>query len=208
MTTARALTAGLLTAVTAGCIVVTPAIASADDPAVFTPSRIDSVLVTDKDIDSFGVGFSEKTTDSSVPAWDTPEPGNHCQVAGSTTLMHTFTAYRRVEFDSFSNFTVAEAVAVYPSADDAKAAVLRYVDNASQCVKKDKQFFHADNSSQVTWSFPTANEVGEYAGNVFAANVQAMNNVVVFASSSRHENGVVLTEKIAGLTAQRVRDSV
>ena len=195
-----------LTALFVSGYVVSAAVAAADGSAEFSPSKIDSVLVTSKDVESLGVGFAETSTDTSDPDRGFPDPGNPCQVAGSTTPMDGFTAFRRVEFDSYSNFTVAEAVAVYPSSDDAKAVILRFVDNANRCGTAGKQFFHADNS-QMAWSFPTSNEAGEYTGNVSAWNVQAVDNVVVFATSQRHENGVVLSEKIAGLTAQRVRDA-
>jgi hypothetical protein len=196
-----------VTALMAVGYVVGMATAVADEPVSISPSKIDSLMLTGEDVKSYGIDFVETISDSAVPAWDTPEPGDFCMAARSLTLMNSADALRRVAFDSRSNYQVVQAVGVFSSPDEAKATVDRYADNANKCVMKDKQYFRASDGPRVTWSYPTADVSGEFVGNQAAWEVQAVDNVVVLGSSSRFDNGPVLAEKIAGALAQKVRDA-
>ncbi len=97
-----------------------------------------------------------------------------------------------------SNFGITQTLAVYPNPQAAQATFKKYTDLATACkAHASGETYTTTSPTEVAWSLPTRNEVGENTGNLAAWTIRVVDNLVIDVSSARRRDGVATVAKIA-----------
>lgn len=197
-------------ALLAGCgqSATTPIQSSADPGSSTAPIKteeIDSLLLSDADLESIGVSYERQQPETKLPDWSAmDDPSNPCQQSEWVAALQPWAAFRMVQSRGPSNFGVTQTLAVYSNPQVAQATFKKYTDLVAACkARVSGETYSITSPSELAWSIPTRNEVGENSGNVAAWNIRVVENLVIDVSSARRRDGAATTGKIADKIAAK-----
>lgn len=193
--------------VLAGCgQTATPPSSSADpgSPEPVKASEIDSFPLSDPDLESLGISYERQPVQNAVPDWGSIDQTDPCQQSEWVSGLQPFAAFRMVINRGPSNFQVTQTVALYQNPQGAQSTFKRYAELVAACkAKGGNEVYSSSSPSELAWSKPSQNEVGEYAGNISAWDVRATENLVIYVSVYRRHDGVALSAKLADRIAAK-----
>lgn len=191
-------------ALLAGCgQSATTSIESGADPgSSATPIKaeeIDSLLLPDADLESIGISYERQPSETKLPGWSgMDDPSNPCQQSEWVEALQPWAAFRMVQSRGPSNFGITQTLAVYPNPQAAQATFKKYTALATACkAHASGETYTTTSPTEVAWSLPTRNEVGENTGNLAAWTIRVVDNLVIDVSSARRRDGVATVAKIA-----------
>lgn len=168
-------------------------------------NQIDSIALSDAELQSLGITYERRPADDGVPSWGNVDQSDPCQQLEWVADLQPFSAFRFVDSAGPSNFGIHQTVAIYADPPSAGAIFSKYSDLAASCkAKGGKETFTATTSTELAWSAPTTDEVGANVGNIAAWNIRLVKNVVVDVQSLRRRDGVAMAGRIADQVVAKV----
>jgi hypothetical protein len=164
------------------------------------------VTLAGPDLQALGIDYEPEEVEKAVPHWFDIDQSDPCRQLDWYSGLQPFLAFRLVNSRGPSNFGIQQTVAVYADGPAAKAVFDKYSGYAASCkAKGGPRVFTTATPTELASSVPTADEVGEYRGNIAASDIRVVENVVIDVQSFRRRDGVAMTAQIAERISARVK---
>lgn len=171
-------------------------------------NRIDSLLLSDAELQAMGIVYERAPVETTVPDWGGIDQSDPCQQVEWVSALQPFVAFRYEDSRGSSNFGIHQTLAVYSSEQAARTVFDKYSKYAASCTANGSlEKFTATTPTELAWSLPTKNEVGANAGNIAAWNIRVAQNVIVDIRSLRRRDGVTVTSEIANQIVAKINSS-